>query len=236
MFQDHALFPHRDVAGNIAFGLTGPRAATRARVEELLTLVGLSGAGPRAVATLSGGEAQRVALARALAPAPRLLMLDEPLGQLDRSLRERLTIELRQLFVRLGTTVLAVTHDQQEAFALADRVIVMDAGRIVQIGTPQEVWERPASPFVAGFLGFRNVRQDTAGPYLIRPAGVRLDPSGSLSGTVAAATFRGEHVDLLLDIDGEPPLEGRCAPSGVPPVGSAVRISVDPAEVVRLEA
>ncbi|MFV2120234.1 ABC transporter ATP-binding protein [Streptomyces sp. Act-28] len=160
MFQDHQLFPQRDVAGNVEFGLRMrgvPRAERAARVADLLDLVGLPGAEHRSVAALSGGEQQRVALARALAPSPRLLMLDEPLGQLDRGLRERLVTELRGLFGRLGTTVLAVTHDQAEAFALADRVVVMHEGRIAQAGTPLEVWQRPASEFVARFLGFDNV-------------------------------------------------------------------------------
>lgn len=160
MFQDHQLFPQRDVAANVAFGLRmhGVAKAERgSRVGELLDMVGMPGADHRAVAGLSGGEQQRVALARALAPRPRLLMLDEPLGQLDRSLRERLVVELRELFGRLGTTVLAVTHDQGEAFALADRVVVMRDGRIAQSGTPLEVWQRPADAFVARFLGFENV-------------------------------------------------------------------------------
>ncbi|WP_328968290.1 ABC transporter ATP-binding protein [Streptomyces sp. NBC_00239] len=160
MFQDHQLFPQRDVGGNVAFGLRMHgvgRAGRERRVAELLELVGLPGAQRRAVSALSGGEQQRVALARALAPRPRLLMLDEPLGQLDRGLRERLVVELRGLFARLGTTVLAVTHDQGEAFALADRVVVMRDGRIAQAGTPLEVWQRPASEFVARFLGFDNV-------------------------------------------------------------------------------
>lgn len=175
MFQDHQLFPQRDVAGNVAFGLR-MRGASREeqdrRVGELLDLVGLPGAGGRAVAALSGGEQQRVALARALAPSPRLLMLDEPLGQLDRTLRERLVLELRSLFGRLGTTVLAVTHDQGEAFALADRVVVMRDGRIAQAGTPLEVWRRPASEFVARFLGFENVVPATvAGEVADTPGG-----------------------------------------------------------------
>lgn len=160
MFQDHQLFPHRDVGANVAFGLRMRGVSRRDqehRVGELLDLVGLPGAERRAVAALSGGEQQRVALARALAPRPKLLMLDEPLGQLDRGLRERLVVELRTLFGRLGTTVLAVTHDQGEAFALADRVVVMRDGRIAQVGTPLEVWRRPASAFVARFLGFDNV-------------------------------------------------------------------------------
>ncbi|MYV55069.1 ATP-binding cassette domain-containing protein [Streptomyces sp. SID3212] len=202
MFQDHQLFPQRDVGGNVAFGLR-MRGVSRdeqaRRVEELLDLVGLPGARGRAVSLLSGGEQQRVALARALAPRPRLLMLDEPLGQLDRSLRERLVVELRALFGRLGTTVLAVTHDQGEAFALADRVVVMHEGRIAQTGTPLEVWQRPASAFVARFLGFENVVPATvvggvadtpwgrvpvppgspqgAVTLLVRPGGVRLSPA-----------------------------------------------------------
>ena len=155
MFQDHALFPHRDVAANVGFGLRmqgRPRAAIAARVDELLELVGLAGYGRRAVDELSGGEQQRVALARALAPEPRMLLLDEPLGSLDRVLRDRLLDELPSLFDRLGTTVLYVTHDQDEARAIADEVAVMRAGRIAQVGTPAEVWERPADEFVAEFV------------------------------------------------------------------------------------
>ncbi|MGP4112426.1 ABC transporter ATP-binding protein [Streptomyces sp. 4N509B] len=166
MFQDHQLFPQLDVAGNISFGLRvrrTPRAEVTRRVAELLDLVGLPGAQRRAVATLSGGEQQRVALARALAPGPRLLMLDEPLGALDRTLRERLVVELRQLFRRLGTTVLAVTHDQGEAFALADRVVVMREGRVAQSGTPAEVWQRPADAATARFLGFHNLAEARVG-------------------------------------------------------------------------
>ncbi|WP_181009065.1 MULTISPECIES: ABC transporter ATP-binding protein [unclassified Streptomyces] len=182
MFQDHQLFPQRDVGGNIAFGLrmrrTG-REESAARVTRLLELVGLPGAERRAVASLSGGEQQRVALARALAPSPRLLMLDEPLGQLDRGLRERLVVELRSLFRSLGTTVLAVTHDQGEAFALADRVIVMRDGRVAQSGTPVEVWRRPASEFVARFLGFANVVDAVVGDGTVRtPWGDLRSPEG----------------------------------------------------------
>jgi thiamine transport system ATP-binding protein len=155
MFQDHALFPHRDVAANVGFGLRmqgRSRGDIAARVDELLELVGLAGYGRRAVDELSGGEQQRVALARALAPEPRMLLLDEPLGSLDRVLRDRLLDELPSLFDRLGTTVLYVTHDQDEARAIADRVAVMRAGRIAQVGTPAEVWEHPADEFVAEFV------------------------------------------------------------------------------------
>ncbi|MFJ3164170.1 ABC transporter ATP-binding protein [Streptomyces kanasensis] len=262
MFQDHQLFPQRDVAGNVAFGLRVrgvPRAERTARVDELLDLVGLPGAGPRPVAALSGGEQQRVALARALAPRPRLLMLDEPLGQLDRGLRERLVTELRRLFGRLGTTVLAVTHDQAEAFALADRVVVMHEGRVAQVGSPLEVWRRPASEFVARFLGFDNVVAATVlgtaattawGPVpvppgtregavrlLVRPAGVRLgDPADGLRCTVEGRTFRGHHVAVRLrPLDAQaPPLEAECALRDTPDEGAVVGVAFRPDEVVVL--
>ncbi|MET7828486.1 ABC transporter ATP-binding protein [Streptomyces sp. NPDC005386] len=260
MFQDHQLFPQRDVGGNVAFGLRmhgAPKAEQAERVAELLDLVGLPGARNRAVASLSGGEQQRVALARALAPRPRLLMLDEPLGQLDRSLRERLVVELRGLFGELGTTVLAVTHDQGEAFALADRVVVMRDGRIAQSGTPLEVWQRPADAFVARFLGFDNVVDATVsgeaadtpwgkvpvpegaaqgpGTLLVRPAGVRLvAPADGLRCTVAARTFRGTHVAVRLQPRDAPELEAACALREAPEPGEAVGVQFDPAEIVLL--
>ena len=160
MFQDHALFTHRDVAANVAFGLRmqgAPAEARRARAAEMLELVGLGGFGPRSVATLSGGEAQRVALARALAPEPRLLMLDEPLGSLDRRRRDELAAELRRVLSEVGVTVLHVTHDHDEAFAVADRVAVMLEGRVARIGAPAEVWRDPRRSDVARFLGHANV-------------------------------------------------------------------------------
>ncbi len=160
MFQDHGLFSHLNVADNIAYGLRTagrPRVDQRRRVSELLDLVGLEGYGGRGTTELSGGEAQRVALARALAPEPGLLMLDEPLGSLDRALRDQLTGELRRLLNGLGQTALHVTHDQSEAFALADRVAVVDNGRPVAIGTPAELWADPGSRFVAAFLGHPNI-------------------------------------------------------------------------------
>jgi ABC-type Fe3+/spermidine/putrescine transport system ATPase subunit len=160
MFQDFALFPHKNVGENVAFGLRmeqRPRGEIEARVHEMLALVSLDGYAQRSVYELSGGERQRVALARSLAPSPGLLMLDEPLGALDRSLREELMIELREILKGLGVTALYVTHDQQEAFAVADRIVVMNAGRIEQEAPPQMVHDQPASPFVARFLGFQNL-------------------------------------------------------------------------------
>jgi thiamine transport system ATP-binding protein len=156
MFQDYALFPHKDVAGNVAFGLRmqGRAAADlERRVAEVLALVDLEGFEHRSVTTLSGGEQQRVALARALAPEPRLLMLDEPLGALDRTLRERLTVDLEQLLHRLGMTSIYVTHDHAEARAIGDQLVVMRAGRVEQIGTPDDVVAHPANEFVAEFVG-----------------------------------------------------------------------------------
>ena len=154
MFQDGQLFPFRDVAGNVAYGLTGvPRPERRARVEEMLELVGLPGYGPRDVTTLSGGQAQRVALARSLAPEPRLLLLDEPLSALDRALREQLVVDLRDILARQGTTALYVTHDHGEARAVADRVGVMEAGRLLRIDAPEALWADPGGEAVARFLG-----------------------------------------------------------------------------------
>ena len=156
MFQEHALFPHRDVAANIGFGLRmqkRPRAEIQGRVAELLDMVDLPEFGDRPIHTLSGGEQQRVALARALAPEPAILLLDEPLGALDRLLRESLTSDLRALFTRLDLTVVAVTHDHAEAFALADRLLVIDRGRALQCGTVDEVRNRPTSERVARLLG-----------------------------------------------------------------------------------
>jgi ABC-type Fe3+/spermidine/putrescine transport system ATPase subunit len=160
MFQDYALFPHKNVTQNVAFGLQMAdldRRAVEERVRQVLALVGLADLGERDINALSGGEQQRVALARSLAPSPRLLLLDEPLGSLDRALRERLMNELRAILKGVGVTAITVTHDQQEAFALADKIVVMQAGRALQVGPPQEVYRRPASPAVARFLGLTNL-------------------------------------------------------------------------------
>jgi ABC-type Fe3+/spermidine/putrescine transport system ATPase subunit len=204
MFQDFALFPHRNVFDNVAFGLKmrGDSSKDRtARVEEMLALVDLAPLAQRTIDQLSGGEQQRVALARALAPGPRLLLLDEPLGSLDRALRERLMLELRQILQAVAVTAVYVTHDQTEAFAIADQVAVMRSGHIEQVAAPEEIYELPATPFVAQFVGFENLipgRQtetaaciqtsfgpmrlaktpdtppDTGGQLLLKPDGARL--------------------------------------------------------------
>ena len=154
MFQDGQLFPHRDVAGNVGYALRITRhPAIAARVAELLEIVGLPGFERRRVTELSGGEQQRVALARALAAEPRLLLLDEPLSSLDRELRERLAVDLREILQDTHTAAILVTHDQDEAAVIADRIGVMDGGRMLQLGTPTQLRQNPASERVARFLG-----------------------------------------------------------------------------------
>jgi thiamine transport system ATP-binding protein len=197
------------------------RGAVASRVHEVLELVGMRGYEERSVASLSGGEQQRIALARTLAPEPRLLMLDEPLGSLDRSLRERLAVELRTLFTRLGSTAVTVTHDQAEAFTVADRVIVMRSGRVVQQGAPVDVWRTPRDAFVARFLGFGNVfdvevrdrgvvtpwgvvatsRTDGPAALVVRPDGFRLAPDG-VAGVSGASSFRGDHFLVSAEVEG----------------------------------
>jgi thiamine transport system ATP-binding protein len=218
MFQDHALFPHRDVAANVAFGLKmqhRPKAEQQARVDELLELVGLAGFGPRRIDELSGGEAQRVALARSLAPRPRLVMLDEPLGSLDRALRDRLATDIRTTLRAMGIAALHVTHDQDEAFTVADRVAVMDAGRLVQIATPATLWAAPATRFVATFLGHHVVDPDEAarlgvsaasagGPaaVVLLPGALVADPTGAVEGIVRDVRFTSLAVRVDVVIDG----------------------------------
>lgn len=160
VFQDYALFPHMSVEDNVGFGLSvarKPAAEIKSRVGTLLSMVGLADKAARRPAALSGGQRQRVALARALAREPEVLLLDEPLSALDAHLRQQMQIELKQLQMRLGLTFIIVTHDQAEALTLADRIVVMNHGVIAQIGTPTELYDHPASPFVARFLGAANL-------------------------------------------------------------------------------
>ena len=156
MFQDFALFPHKNVFQNVAFGLDVRGDNPDLRVKEMLTLVGLEGFAKRNIRELSGGERQRAALARSLAPSPRLLMLDEPLGSLDQSLRERLMRDLRKILKKIGMTAIFVTHDQSEAFAVADQIAVIHKGRIIQIDSPENLFKYPANTLIANFLGFHN--------------------------------------------------------------------------------
>ena len=236
MFQDHALFPHRDVGHNVEFGLRmdGVDAGSRAtRVEELLELVGLAGYERRSVATLSGGEAQRVALARALAPAPRVLLLDEPLGSLDRHLRDRLIAELPAVLDTTGTAAIHVTHDHDEAFALGDRVGVMADGRLHQVGPPAEVWAVPRSLLVARVLGHTNLVRRAGVIEVWRPDAATIDPSGDVEAIVERVHFRGVDHDVRLRTSDGDPL--RFALPFAPRVGEPVRLRIDPARVIRFD-
>jgi iron(III) transport system ATP-binding protein len=225
MFQDYALFPHLDVAANVGFGLQEmPQHARAARVREMLALVGLADRTGSYPDELSGGQQQRIALARALAPAPDLLLLDEPFSNLDVDTRQRLLAESRTLLKAAGTAVLLVTHDQAEAFAMADRVGVMSGGRILQWDTPQGLYARPVDRTVAGFIGRGEwIRAETLGlgqgaDVRLRPDQLRIDPEGAASdgtasdgtasdGTIEAVLesvrFHGPHVGRLRFASGE---------------------------------
>jgi thiamine transport system ATP-binding protein len=223
------------------------------RVDALLDLVDLRGYGSRRIQTLSGGEQQRVALARALAPEPELLLLDEPFGALDSALRERLVAELRSLFRRLGLTVVAVTHDQTDAFALADRLALVDSGRVLQVGMPADVWEQPASRRAAELLGFANLidvevvagtaqtpwgpvavsARDGAASAIIRADRVRVTADGPApSGRVVQRTFAGDRSIITVEVPGAPPIEALVASSSAPELGDVVAVVMDRDAVV----
>ena len=236
VFQEHALFHHRDVQGNVAFGLRmrgDPRSQIEARVRELLALVGLTGYEQRAVATLSGGEQQRVALARALAPEPRVLLLDEPLGSLDRRLRDRLLEDLETLFERISLTALYVTHDQAEAFALGDRIAIVREGSVVQIGTADELWARPVDEDTARFLGLGNLREGT----MIRPEAVALTRTNAAGGDglVEAVARRGPTVRVVVRLDTGEILEAAVSGLDHPSPGDRVQVAIDERGVVPLD-
>jgi thiamine transport system ATP-binding protein len=235
MFQDHALFAHRDVGANVEFGLrmAGIAAAERhRRVIDLLDLVGLAGFGDRDVATLSGGEAQRVALARALAPRPRLLLLDEPLGSLDRQLRDRLVDELPGLLRELGIAALHVTHDHDEAFAIADRLVVMDEARVRRAGTPSEVWADPGTEEVARFLGHTNIVEREGRRVVIRADAATVDPAGELEVEIVGRRFRRGRLDVSVRTP-----DGRVLVfdlADAPAIGERLRLRIDEARVATL--
>lgn len=202
VFQDYALFPHKNVYDNVVFGLRMQKWSLekmRERVDQVLALVGLAGFDERSIHDLSGGEQQRVALARALAPAPRLLLLDEPLGALDRALRERLMLDLRTILKDAGSvvgrpegiTAVYVTHDQAEAFAIADQVLVLNAGQIEQVGSPTELYRQPTTPFVARFLGMGNIFRGEIKEFTAKQTIVST-VLGDLAASPLSVTLRGE--------------------------------------------
>ncbi len=239
VFQHYALFPHLDVGENVGFGLLGTRdrgRGTSAAVAEALALVDLAGFERRKVQELSGGQQQRVALARALAPAPRVLALDEPLSNLDPSLRERTRRELRQLIKRIGITAVFVTHEQDEAFDLGDRIAVLSAGRLNQVGSAEELYERPANLFVGTFVGRANVLRGTAARalgaapgqvVLVRPEQLRFAAAaggGVLSGVVGERRYTGAAAFFLVTLDTGERVEVQAAPDAAR-VGEHVHLS-----------
>ncbi len=248
MFQDGQLFEHLDVAANIAYPLRlrrRSRAAQRERVTELLELVGLQGYAERRPATLSGGERQRVALARSLAVDPRLLLLDEPLTALDRGLRERLAGDLHDILRSAGATAMLVTHDQEEAFAVADRMAVMRDGEIVQSGTLDEVWSRPADGWAAQFLGYATVLTGARARRLrelavptaswesvaLRRSALHVTPEGALTARVEEARVTPDQVRVQLDVEGVGSLPAVADPGTDVRVGAQVRVALDTSRI-----
>jgi putative spermidine/putrescine transport system ATP-binding protein len=253
VFQSYALFPNMTVAENVSYGLRIRKVQApelRARVTEMLSMMRIEALADRRIDQLSGGQRQRVALARALAVQPRALLLDEPLTSLDAQLRETLRVEINLLLRRLGITTIYVTHDQTEAMALGDRIIVMSHGRVAQAGTPREIYHQPASAFVADFIGTMNRLQgevkggrflcaagtlpwaggaDGVRELLFRPEDVRLADEGEdadLSGTIAAAFFVGDRTRLFVEVSGSQLVvdsPARCSLQ----IGQPVRLRVD---------
>ncbi len=232
IFQRYALFPHLNVAENIAFGLKlkkMPKDKIDKKVEEMLALVNLKGFGNRNINSLSGGQQQRVAIARALAVDPKVLLLDEPLGALDLKLRKDMQVELKKIQQSLGITFIYVTHDQEEALSMSDTIVVMDSGKIQQIGTPTDIYNEPKNAFVADFIGESNIvdgimkedrvvefsghvfdcldtgfGKNEAVDVVVRPEDVDVVPvsQGMLTGTVTSVTFKGVHYEIIVDIGG----------------------------------
>jgi len=236
MFQSHALFPHRDVGANVEFGLrmAGMDPTRRGRrVAELLDLVGLPGYERRDVTTLSGGEAQRVALARSLAPEPRVLLLDEPFGSLDRVLRDHLVEEIPPLLREAGIAAVHVTHDHAEAFGVGDRVAVMIRGGLVQVGNPENVWRHPGSEAVARFMGHKNIIEDGGRRVLLRSDAATPDPDGELAGEIVRVSFNAGRflatMRLTSGSDLEFALEAR------PELGALLRVTIDPTRRIELD-
>jgi len=203
VFQDYALFPHMTVAENVGYGLKVKGVSRRARaaqVTEVLRMVRLEGYGSRKPVQLSGGQRQRVALARSIVNRPKVLLLDEPLGALDLKLRQEMQVFLKALQQDLGMTFLYVTHDQEEALTMSDHVAVFNNGRIEQVGSPREVYERPTTEFVAGFVGTSNILERNGRRFSVRPERIELEGSGEPA-TIADVVFVGAFTRLLVDTD-----------------------------------
>jgi thiamine transport system ATP-binding protein len=247
MFQDFALFPHLNAGENVAFGLKMlgiPKKEQSEIVAETLKLVGLTNHEKREISSLSGGQKQRVALARSLAPKPRLLMLDEPLGSLDAGLRESLVQDLRRIIKQIGLTAIYVTHDQQEAYAIADRIAVMNKGHIEQYDKPESLYRQPKTAFVARFLGLANIlpaeelKQFITLPseakyFLVHPDSLAIDEAGQILATVREIIFQGDTYSLTLEL-GEKNWFTMSIPSTepIPKHGETMRLAIDPSKLV----
>jgi putative spermidine/putrescine transport system ATP-binding protein len=257
VFQSYALFPNMSVADNIGYGLKVrrvPAEERKARVAELLDMVGLTELARRRIDRISGGQRQRVALARALAIRPRVLLLDEPLAALDASLRERLRVEIASLLRTFRITAVYVTHDQAEAMAIGDRVAVMNQGRIVQIGTPEAIYQKPASRFAAEFVGVMNrvsgpVRNGclkinggslpVSGPdrdavLWFRPEAVNIAAQGLLQGTITGTTFLGATRRIEVDVGSASPILVDAPAVPTVRVGEPISLSVAPEALLEL--
>ncbi|MDB5805021.1 MAG: transporter ATP-binding protein [Betaproteobacteria bacterium] len=262
VFQSYALFPNMTVAQNVGYGLRIrrlPEERRRARVAEMLEMVQLSALSARRIDQLSGGQRQRVALARAIAVTPRVLLLDEPLTALDAKLRESLRVDIDTLLRKAGITAIYVTHDQAEAMALGDRIVVMDHGEIVQIGSPTQIYHAPANAFVADFVGSVNRLQGNVqdgvwrcgnaalpwpadapvgGVVMVRPEDLRLghEAAGAISGTLTARYFLGNRTRLLVDIGQGAPVLVDTSERGEFALASQVHLRIDPATMIVLPA
>ncbi len=216
VFQGYALFPHMSVRDNIGYALSvrkTPKADINKRVDEMLDLVQLQDFADRKPGQLSGGQQQRVALARALCFAPPVLLLDEPLGALDKKLRVEVQEQLKDIHKRVGTTFIYVTHDQEEALSMSDRVVIMRDGAVEQVGTPKELYERPQSEFAASFLGKSNFLRTSDGTHALRPEKIDLAPTGTgkttprMSGTIRSVTYFGSMQRIMVDTQAAGELE-----------------------------